>query len=87
MIFNNRLRSNLLNMIKISEKRLYRVLRNVGVKRNYIKKAKSIDDLYLDDFDLQLLVYYFENEFNVRLLNKDIKQLTTLPAFHNYVKF
>ena len=74
-------------MIKNSEKRLYRVLRHVGVKRNYIKKAKSIEDLYLDDFDFRLLIYYFENEFNVRLLKKDIKQLTTLPAFHNYLKF
>lgn len=73
-------------MIKKSEKRLYRVLRNVGVKRNYIKKAKSLDDLYLDDFDFRLLVYYFEKEFNVRLLKKDIKLLTSLPAFHNYLE-
>lgn len=73
-------------MIKISEKKLYKVLRHVGVKRKFIKKANSIDDLYLDDFDFRLLVYYFENEFNVRLMKKDIKLLTTLPAFHNYLK-
>ena len=73
-------------MISIKEKKLYRVLRNVGIKRNFIKKANSIEDLYLDDFDFRLLVFYFENEFNVRLKKKDIKMLTTLPAFYQYIE-
>ncbi|MBN2806926.1 MAG: hypothetical protein JXR22_09725 [Prolixibacteraceae bacterium] len=72
-------------MITTTEKKLYKVLRNVGIKRNYIKNARSIDDLYLDDFDYRLLVFYFENEFNVHLRKKDIKMLTTLPAFHHYL--
>ncbi|MDA3930451.1 MAG: hypothetical protein PF541_15995 [Prolixibacteraceae bacterium] len=72
-------------MISLKEKKLYRVLRNVGIKRTFIKKARSIEDLYLDDFDFRLLVFYFENEFNVRLKKNDIKILTTLPAFYQYV--
>lgn len=72
-------------MITYSEKKLYKVLRNVGIKRIFIKKASTIEDLYLDDFDFRLLVFYFENEFNVRLKKKDIAMLTTLPAFHKYL--
>lgn len=72
-------------MISIKEKKLYKVLRNVGVKRMFIKKANSIDDLYLDEFDYRLLIFYFENEFNVRLKKKDIEMLKTLPAFHRYL--
>lgn len=73
-------------MISTSEKKLYKVLRNVGVKKRFIAKAETIEDLYLDDFDFKLLVYYFENEFNVNLKNNDIVNLKTLPAFHRYVK-
>ncbi|MFA9392330.1 MAG: hypothetical protein ACERKD_21145 [Prolixibacteraceae bacterium] len=72
-------------MITETEKKLYKVLRNVGIKRIFIKRARSIDDLYLDDFDFRLLVFYFENEFNVRLQKKDIAQLTSIPAFHKYL--
>lgn len=72
-------------MISIKEKKLYKVLRNVGVKRKFIKRAKSLDDLYLDDFDYRLLVYYFEQEFNVRLVKRDMDKLTTLPAFYKFV--
>ena len=67
------------------ERKLYKVLRNVGVKKNYIRKANSIDDLYLDDYDLKLLVYYFEDEFHVRLKKGEIKKLTTLPAVDGYL--
>lgn len=73
------------NMITSTEKKLYKVLRNVGVKRNYIKNARTIEDLYLDDFDFRLLVFYFENEFNVHLKKKDIRKLTSLPEFHRYL--
>lgn len=72
-------------MITHTEKKLYKVLRNVGIKRNFIKSAQSLDDLYLDDFDFRLLVFYFENEFKVQLKKKEIKMLTTLPAFHRYL--
>lgn len=72
-------------MITTKEKKLYKVLRNVGVKRSFIKKARTLEDLYLDEFDFRLLVFYFENEFNVNLKKKDIKNLTTLPAFYKYI--
>lgn len=72
-------------MISIREKKLYKVLRNVGVKRLFIKKASTLDDLYLDDFDYRLLVFYFENEFNVNLKKKDMDMLTTLPAFNQFM--
>lgn len=72
-------------MITTSEKKLYKVLRNVGVKRQFITWAESIEDLYLDEFDFNLLVYYFENEFEVRLRKDEIEQLTSLPAFYDYI--
>jgi acyl carrier protein len=67
------------------ERKLYKVLRNVGVKKNFIRKANSIDDLYLDNYDQKLLVYYFENEFQVKLTDKQIRKLVTLKAVGNYV--
>ena len=72
-------------MISTSEKKLYKVLRHVGIKKKFIARAESIEDLYLDDFDFKLLVYYFESEFKVQLKSNEIRQLTTLPAFHNYL--
>lgn len=73
-------------MISRAEKKLYKVFRNVGVKANNLKKAQSINELYLDDFDYKLLVYYFEKEFNVELTDADIHQLTTLTVFRDYMK-
>jgi len=67
------------------ERKLYKVLRNVGIKKNYIRKASSIDDLYLDEYDLKLLLFYFEDEFHVRLKKREIKKLTTLPAVDFYL--
>jgi len=67
------------------ERKLYKVLRNVGVKKNYILKASSIDDLYLDEYDQKLLLFYFEDEFHVRLKKREIKKLTTLPAVDVYL--
>jgi hypothetical protein len=68
------------------ERKLYKVLRNVGIKKNYIRKANSIDDLYLDEYDLKLLLFYFEDEFHVRLKKREIKKLTTLPAVDFYLQ-
>ena len=67
------------------ERKLYKVLRNVGIKKNYIRKANSIDDLYLDEYDQKLLLFYFENEFHVQLKKREIKELTTLPAVDHYL--
>ena len=72
-------------MLTVSEKKLYKVLRNVGIKPNYIKKAETLDDLFLDDYDTKLLVHYFENEFDVNLKNKEIEKLTNLKAFRNFI--
>lgn len=79
------LNQNTLHMITTSEKKLYKVLRNVGVKRQFITWAESIEDLYLDDFDFNLLVYYFEHEFEVQLKKHEIEQLTSLPAFYDFI--
>lgn len=73
-------------MITSSEKKLYKVLRKVGIQRKHIKNARNIDDLYLDEFDFRLLVFYFETEFNVHLHKNDINSLTTIPAFHQFLE-
>ena len=75
-----------MSVMGITEKRMYKVLRNVGIKRKFIVQASTIEDLYLDDFDYRLLVYYFENEFKVSLKDKEIKKLTSLRALHNFLK-
>ena len=62
-------------MISTSEKKLYKVLRNVGIKRKFIRKADTIDDLYLDDFDFRLLLHYFEDEFQVHLKKKALGKI------------
>lgn len=68
------------------ERKLYKVLRNVGVRKNYISKAKSIDDLFLDEFDRKLLRFYFENEFKVRLSERDELKLTTLNEVNGFLR-
>jgi hypothetical protein len=68
-----------------TERKLYKVLRNVGVKKDYIQRARTIDDLYLDEYDQKLLVYYFEDEFHVRLKKGEIKKLTSLPAVDGFL--
>lgn len=73
------------NTVNTSERKLYKVLRNVGVKPNYIKRAESLDDLYLDEFDHKLLVHYFENEFELNLKNNEINNLTNLDAFRAFI--
>ncbi|HOO82988.1 MAG TPA: hypothetical protein PLS94_00355 [Prolixibacteraceae bacterium] len=73
------------NTVNTHEKKLYKVLRNVGVKPKYIKKAESLDDLYLDEYDHKLLVHYFENEFELNLKNNDINKLTNLDAFRAFI--
>lgn len=67
------------------ERRLYKVLRNVGVKKSYIQRAQTIDDLYLDEYDQKLLVYYFEDEFNVFLRENEIRKLTSLTAVGSFL--
>lgn len=68
------------------ERKLYKVLRNVGVRKNYISKAKSIDDLFLDEFDRKLLRFYFENEFKVRLSERDELKMTTLNEVNGFLR-
>jgi hypothetical protein len=68
------------------ERKLYKVLRNVGVRKNYISKAKTIDDLFLDEFDRKLLRFYFENEFKVRLSERDELKLTTLNEVNGFLR-
>lgn len=71
--------------MEATERKLYKVLRNVGVKKNYIQRAKTIEDLYLDEYDQKLLVYYFEDEFHVKLNKREIKKLTSLPAVDGFL--
>ena len=66
-----------------TEKKMYKVLRNVGVKKSYIVRARTIEDLYLDEFDQKLLLFYFEDEFKVHLSKKEIAKLTNLSALNN----
>ncbi|MBN2261544.1 MAG: hypothetical protein JW735_01435 [Prolixibacteraceae bacterium] len=74
------------NTVNTHERKLYKVLRNVGVKPKYIKKAESLDDLYLDEYDHKLLVHYFESEFELNLKNNDINKLTNLNAFRAFIE-
>ncbi len=72
-------------MIERTEKKMYKVLRNVGVKRDFISKAQQIDDLYLDDFDKVLLHYYFENEFKVLLNPNEADELVNMNMLYRYL--
>lgn len=72
-------------MLGATEKRMYKVLRHVGVKKNFIVHAQRIEDLYLDEFDKMLLQYYFENEFKVVLKKREVKRLTDLKALKKFL--
>jgi hypothetical protein len=72
-------------MIGKTEKKMYKVLKNVGVKRDFITKAQKIDDLYLDDFDKVLLQYYFENEFHIILKPNEANDLINMNKLHHFL--
>ncbi len=66
-----------------TEKKMYKVLRNVGVKKSYIVRARTLDDLYLDEYDRRLLLFYFEDEFKLHLKDYQIEKLDNLDALYN----
>jgi len=72
-------------MIDRTEKKMYKVLRNVGVKRDFITKAQQIDDLYLDELDKTLLQYYFENEFHVLLNQNEANELRNMTVLNRFL--
>lgn len=65
-----------------TEKKMYKVLRNVGVKKSYIVRARTIEDLYLDEYDRRLLLFYFEDEFKLHLKDYQIAKLDNLDALY-----
>jgi acyl carrier protein len=69
-----------------TEKKLYRVLRNVGFKKNAIIGTQSKDELCLDDLDSLLLVYFFESEFNVEVDDEDISYLNTVSEVNRFLE-
>lgn len=69
-----------------TEKKLYRVLRNVGFKKNAIIDTQSKAELCLDDLDSLLLVYFFESEFNVEIDDEDIVYLNTVSEVNRFLE-
>lgn len=56
---------------------LYKVLRKTGVPRNRIKLDASFsEDLYFDNLDWTLFLYYLERFFNIRLEDREISELS-----------
>ncbi|MDP4184970.1 MAG: hypothetical protein Q8862_07390 [Bacteroidota bacterium] len=67
------------------ERKLYKVLRNVGVGKHIIIGAQNREELFLDDLDALLLVYYFESEFKVEVKEGDLEILNTIPQVGNFL--
>ncbi len=62
----------------LTAKKLYKVLRSVGLSKKRILKACTREELFLDTLDSLLLLYYFEREFRVVVKEDDLKTLNTL---------
>ncbi len=66
-------------------KRLYKVLRTVGVGKDTIVNAQDRNELFLDSFDSLLLVYYFELEFNVVVKEEEVSTLNTVLQVDSFL--
>ena len=61
------------------QRRLYRILRKLGVNREDICLNADIrDDLGLDDFDRKLYLYYVESNFKIDLLDNQLPKLNKI---------
>lgn len=69
-----------------TERKLYRVLRNVGIGKKTIVDADSKEELFLDDLDSLLLVYFFESEFNVEVDEKTISGINTMSEVKRFLE-
>ncbi|MBR4620077.1 MAG: acyl carrier protein [Salinivirgaceae bacterium] len=58
---------------------LYRVLRKVGVNRQYIyPEASFANDLFFDDIDWKCFLCFVEEQFNIEINDEEAQRLVTV---------
>ncbi len=66
--------------------KLYKILRSIGLERNYINLFTIFDEeLRLDKFDEACYLYYLENSFNISIPDQDLVRLNTIDNTINYL--
>jgi acyl carrier protein len=66
--------------------KLYKVLRTIGLERNYINLVALFnEELKLDEFDKACYLYYLESSFNILIPDKDLSKLETIDNTLNYL--
>ncbi|MBO4603464.1 MAG: acyl carrier protein [Salinivirgaceae bacterium] len=58
---------------------VYRVLRKVGVNRQYIyPEASFTNDLFFDDIDWKCFLCFVEEQFNIEINDEEAQRLVTV---------
>ena len=58
---------------------VYRVLRKVGVNRQYIyPEASFTNDLFFDDIDWKCFLCFFEEQFKIEINDEEAQRLVTV---------
>ncbi len=61
------------------QRRLYRILRNIGAKREDISLDADIkNDLGFDNFDSKIYLYYLETNFKIDFLDNQLPKLSRI---------
>ena len=72
---------------KSIRRKLYRVLRKTGIKKEYIKpNASFIDDLNFDKIDWTIFTYFLEGIFNISVKDEELHSFNNVNDTLHYLK-
>lgn len=72
---------------KSIRRKLYRVLRKTGIKKEYIKpNASFIEDLNFDKVDWTIFTYFLECIFNISVKDEELNRFDNVNDTLHYLK-
>ncbi len=67
--------------------RLYKIFRKMGVPREQVSlKANLTNDLFFDNNDMNILLFFLESKFNININDGDLPQLKTIGQTLHYIE-
>ncbi len=72
---------------KAIRRNLYKVFRLTGIPRNAIDERASLtEDLFMDEVDKALFLFYLETRFKVNVKNEEMTYLQSVGSTINYLQ-
>jgi len=67
--------------------RLYKIFRKMGVPRTEMSlQANLHNDLYFDNFDMNIFLFFLESKFNIEVNETDVNKLTTIEHTLHFIE-